>query len=45
MVWGEIDNTAGDIPARSFVARALGQNGKECQAEGEAKVVRRKAPS
>ena len=28
-----------DIQARSFMARTLGQNGKECQAEGEAKVV------
>ena len=29
-----------DIQARSFMARPLGQNGKECQAEGEAKVVK-----
>ena len=28
-----------DIQARSVMARTLGQNGKECQAEGEAKVV------
>ena len=28
-----------DIQARSSMARTLGQNGKECQAEGEAKVV------
>ena len=28
-----------DIQARSFMARTLGENGKECQAEGEAKVV------
>ena len=35
---GEPDKTAGDIQARSFMARALDQNGKECQAEGEAKV-------
>ena len=27
------------IQARSFIARTLGQHGKECQAEGEAKVV------
>ena len=26
-----------DIQARSFMARSLGENGKECQAEGEAK--------
>ena len=35
----ETDKTASDIQARSFMARALGDNGKECQAEGEAKVV------
>ena len=28
-----------DIQATSFMARALEINGKECQAEGEAKVV------
>ena len=27
------------IQARSFMARTLGEIGKECQAEGEAKVV------
>ena len=31
-----------DIQARSSMARNLGENGKECQAEGEAKVVTRK---
>ena len=36
---GEIDEKTADIQARSFVARTLGENGKECQAEGEAKVV------
>ena len=32
------------IQARSFMAKTLGENGKECQAEGEAKVVECKAP-
>ena len=35
----ETDEKTADIQARSFVARTLGENGKECQAEGEAKVV------
>ena len=35
----EINEKTADIQARSFMARTLGQNGKECQAEGEAKVV------
>ena len=35
----EINKKTADIQARSFMARTLGQNGKECQAEGEAKVV------
>ena len=35
----EIDEKTADIQARSFVARIMGENGKECQAEGEAKVV------
>ena len=35
----EINEKATDIQARSFMARTLGENGKECQAEGEAKVV------
>ena len=33
------NKTAGNIQARLFVARTLGENGKEYQAEGEAKVV------
>ena len=36
---GEINEKSADIQARSFMARILGQNGKDCQAEGEAKVV------
>ena len=32
------------IQARSFKAITLGENGKECQAEGEANVVEWKAP-
>ena len=39
MVRGEIDEKTADIQARSFMARNLENNGKECQAEGEAKVV------
>ena len=35
----EINQKTADIQARSFMARTLGENGKECQAEGEAKVV------
>ena len=35
----EINEKTADIQARSFMARTLGENGKECQAEGEAKVV------
>ena len=35
----EINEKTADIQARSFMARTLGQNGKESQAEGEAKVV------
>ena len=34
---GEIDEKTAHIQARSFMARTLGENGKECQAEGEAK--------
>ena len=34
----EINEKTPDIQARSFMARALEINGKECQAEGEAKV-------
>ena len=36
---GEINEKTADIQARSLMARTLWQNGKECQAEGEAKVV------
>ena len=39
MVRGEIDEETTYIHARLFVARNLEINGKECQAEGEAKVV------
>ena len=35
----EINEKTADIQARSFMARTLEQHGKECQAEGEAKVV------
>ena len=35
----ETDQKAVNIQARSFLARTLGENGKECQAEWEAKVV------
>ena len=41
----EINEKTADIQARSFVARNLENNGKERQAEGEAKVVKLKAPS
>ena len=37
VVQGEIDEKTADIQARLFVARTLGENGKERQAEGEAK--------
>ena len=37
VVRGEIDEKAADIQARSSLARTLGENEKECQAEGEAK--------
>ena len=39
MVRGETDEKTAHIQTRSFVARALEVNGKECQAEGEAEVV------
>ena len=39
VVRGEINEKAAYIQARSFMARTLGENGKECQTEGEAKVV------
>ena len=35
----EINEKTADIQARSFMARNLENNGKECQAEGETKVV------
>ena len=35
----ETDKTESDIQARSFMAKTVEQNGKECQAGGEAKVV------
>ena len=45
VVWGEINKKTVNIQARFFMARTLGQNGKERQAEGEAKVVTWRAPS
>ena len=39
VVRGEMNEKTADIQARSFMARTLGENGKECHAEGEAKVV------
>ena len=39
VVRGETDKKTADIQARLFMARTLGENGKECPAEGEAKVV------
>ena len=39
MVRVETDKKAANILARLFMARTLGENGKECQAEEEAKVV------
>ena len=39
VVQGEINEKTAYIQARSSMVRALGKNGKECQAEGEAKVV------
>ena len=41
---GETNEETAYIQARSSMARALEINGKECQAEGEAKVVCGKAP-
>ena len=38
----EINEKTAYIQARSFLARTLGENGKECQAKGEAKVVHMK---
>ena len=45
VVRGETIERTVDIQARPFMARTLGENGKECQAEGEAKVVTLKASS
>ena len=39
MVRKEIDEKTAYIQTRSFMARNLGENGKQCQVEGEAKVV------
>ena len=39
MVREEVNEKTADVQARSFMARNLENNGKECQAEGEAKVV------
>ena len=39
MVWGEINKKTAYIQARSSMARVMEINGKERQAEGEAKVV------
>ena len=39
MVRVEINEKTVDIQARLVMARTLGENVKECQAEGEAKVV------
>ena len=39
MVQWEMNEKTTDIQARSFMARNLENNGKERQAEGEAKVV------
>ena len=39
MVRVETDKKAANIQARLFMARTLDEIGKECQAEGEAKVV------
>ena len=35
----ETDTKAANMQGRLFMARTMGGNGKECQAEGEAKVV------
>ena len=37
MVREEIDGKTVDIQARSFMARTLGEDGEECQAEGRGK--------
>ena len=40
----ETNEKTADIQARSFMARNLENNGTDCQAEGESKVVEWKAP-
>ena len=40
MVRGETDEKAANIQARSYMARALDEIGKKCQAEGEAEMVK-----
>ena len=35
----DINEKTAYIQTRSFMARTLGENGKECQTEGEAKMV------
>ena len=45
MVRGEINEKAAYIQARSSMARVMEVNGKECKAEGKAKVVWRKDSS
>ena len=42
---GEINEKTADIRARSLMAKSLGENVKECQADGKATVVEWKAPS
>ena len=42
VVRGEINEKTAVIKARLFLARTLGENGKECQPEGEPKVGSRK---
>ena len=39
MVRERMNEKTADIQARSSMARTRGENGEECQAEGEAKVV------
>ena len=40
VVWKETDKKAAKIQARLCVARAMGEIGKKCQAEGEAKMLK-----
>ena len=39
VVRAKINEKTADIQARSFMARTLGENVQECQAQGDAKVV------